>query len=172
MEQAISLNKRILLTASQFLILLSVVSFAPLLNNQFVTGTIVNASLLVSVVLLGMSGSLLLCLLPSLISLVVGLLPIVMVPMVPFIVLGNIIFILTFNALRKRNYFFGLVPAALLKFSFLFLTSNFLIQFFIKQAVASKIAVMMSWPQLVTALSGGFIAYLIIVSYNSFGNNK
>lgn len=161
MEQAISLNKRLLLAVAQFSMLLAVVSFAPLFNNQIITGTIVNASLLISVVLLGMSGSLLLCLLPSLISLSVGLLPIVMAPMVPFIILGNIVFVFTFDALRKRNYFLGLIPAALLKFSFLFLTSNFLIQFFIKQAVASKIAAMMSWPQLVTVLLGGVVVYFL-----------
>lgn len=82
--------------------------------------------------------------------------------MIPFIIMGNILLVWVFDLLRKRNFFLGVVPGALLKFSFLFLTSSYLIHFFVKEAVASKIAVMMSWPQLVTALLGGLAAYAII----------
>lgn len=91
-----------------------------------------------------------------------GLLPMVMAPMVPFIIMGNFLLVYIFSLLRKNNFFLGLIPAALLKFSFLFLVSNFLISFFVKQAIADKIAVMMSYPQLITALMGGIIAYFII----------
>jgi hypothetical protein len=170
MEQVLSLNKKIALSLIQFFVLLLIVSFAPLINNQIITGTIVNASLLIAVVLLGMRGAILLCLLPSIVSLSFGLLPMVMAPMVPFIILGNISLVYIFNLLRKKNFFLGLIPAALVKFSFLFLISNFLISFFIKQAVADKIAIMMSWPQLVTALMGGLAAY-IIISLNYKNNN-
>lgn len=170
MEQVLSLNKKIALSLIQFFVLLLIVSFAPLINNQIITGTIVNASLLIAVVLLGMRGAILLCLLPSIVSLLFGLLPMVMAPMVPFIILGNISLVYIFNLLRKKNFFLGLIPAALVKFSFLFLISNFLISFFIKQAVADKIAIMMSWPQLVTALMGGLAAY-IIISLNYKNNN-
>jgi hypothetical protein len=90
--------------------------------------------------------------------------------MIPFIIVGNILLVYAFNLLRKRNFFLGLFPAALLKFSFLFLVSNFIITFFIKQAVAEKIAVMMSYPQLITALLGGFITYLLITI--NFKNNN
>ncbi|HNY35921.1 MAG TPA: iron hydrogenase [Candidatus Pacearchaeota archaeon] len=162
MEQTLSLDKKIVLSLVQFLVLLLVVCFAPLINNQIITGTIVNASLLIAVVLLGMRGSTLLCFLPSVISLLFGLLPMVMAPMVPFIIIGNVSLVYIFNLLRKSNFFLGLIPAALVKFSFLFLVSNFLISFFVKQAVADKIAVMMSYPQLVTALMGGIVAYFII----------
>jgi hypothetical protein len=170
MEQAILLNKKVALSLAQFFILLLAVSFAPLINNQIITGTIVNASLLMAVILLGMRGAILLCFLPSIVSLSFGLLPMVMAPMVPFIVLGNISLVYIFNLLRKKNFFLGLIPAALVKFSFLFLVSNFLISFFIKQAVADKIAIMMSWPQLITALMGGVVVYLII-NLNHKNNN-
>lgn len=172
MEQVALLNSKTLLKSAQFLLILSLILFAPLINNQFVTGTIVNASLLISVMLFGFSGAVVLCFVPSIISIFVGLLPWVMAPMVPFIIMGNILLILVFDLLRKKNFFFGLIPAALLKFSFLFLVSNYLIHFFIKPVVASKIAAMMSWPQLVTALMGGIIAYSIIAGYNSLRNNK
>lgn len=170
MEQVVSLNKKIALSLAQFAVLLAIVCFAPLINNQLITGTIVNASLLIAVVLLGMRGALLLCLLPSLVSLWFGLLPMVMAPMVPFIILGNIALVYVFDLLRKKNFFLGLIPAALLKFSFLFLVSNFVISLFIKQAVADKIAVMMSYPQLITALAGGLVAYLLVGRYNKNNN--
>lgn len=161
MEQAISLNSRTLLKSSQFLLALALILFAPLIGNQFITGTIVNASLLMSVMLFGLPGAAVLCFVPSIISLFTGFLPWVMAPMVPFIIMGNILLVLIFDLLRKKNFFLGLVPAALLKFSFLFLISNYLIHFFVKQAVASNIAIMMSWPQLITALLGGVIVFLL-----------
>ena len=161
MEQSISLNKT-LLRSSQFALVLALILFAPLIGNQFVTGTIVNASLLASVVIFGLPGALLLCFIPSVVSLFTGLLPWVMAPMIPFIIMGNILLVWVFDLLRRRNFFLGVVPGALLKFSFLFLTSSYLIHFFVKEAVASKIAAMMSWPQLVTALLGGLVAYAII----------
>ncbi|MFZ3057783.1 MAG: hypothetical protein WA092_01925 [Minisyncoccales bacterium] len=162
MEQVLSIDKKIVLSLAQFIVLLLVVCLAPIANNQIITGTIVNASLLIGVVLLGMRGAILLCFLPSLISLMTGSLAMVMAPMVPFIIIGNVSLVYIFNLLRKKNFFLGLIPAALIKFSFLFLVSNFLISFFIKQPVADKIAVMMSYPQLITALLGGVVAYLVI----------
>ena len=166
MEHALSLNKKIALSLVQFIVLLLVVCFAPLIGNQIITGTIVNAALLMSVILLGMRGAVLLSLLPSLVSLSFGLLPMVMAPMVPFIIMGNIILVYVFNLLREKNFFLGLIPGALLKFSFLFLISNFVISFFVKQAVADKVAVMMSYPQLITALMGGIVVYLLTYKYN------
>lgn len=121
--------------------------------------------------MLGMRGAMLLSILPSLVSLLFGLLPIVMAPMVPFIIIGNISLVYIFDLLRKRNFFLGLIPAALVKFSFLFLISNFLTSFFIKQSVAQKIAIMMSWPQLITALMGGIVAYILFNIYNHKNNN-
>jgi hypothetical protein len=170
MEQVLSQDKRIALSLAQFIALLLVVCLAPMINNQIITGTIVNASLLIGVVLLGTRGAVLLCFLPSLISLMTGSLAMVMAPMVPFIIIGNVSLVYIFNLLRKKNFFLGLIPAALIKFSFLFLVSNFLISFFIKQPVADKIAVMMSYPQLITALLGGVVAYFVI-SLNNKNNN-
>jgi|WetSurMetagenome_2_1015567.scaffolds.fasta_scaffold127771_4 hypothetical protein len=172
MEQAISLNSRALLKTSQFIAILALIVFAPLIGNQFVTGTVVNASLLLSVALFGFSGAAALSFFPSMVSLFSGLLPWSMAPMVPFIIAGNILLVLVFDLLRRRNFFLGLVPGALLKFSFLFLTSNYLIHFFIKSAVASNVAAMMSWPQLVTALLGGIVVYSLMAGYNFLKDNK
>jgi len=155
------LNRDSLIKLSQFSLFLVVMVFAPLIGNQLITGSIVNAMLLISTMTLGLSSALLLSFLPSIISLFVGTLPVVLFPMIPFIVLGNMIFVYLFSKLMEKNYWLGAVSGSLLKFALLFISSNLIIQFFIKQTVASKIAVMMSWPQLITALIGSAIAFTI-----------
>lgn len=143
----------------EFVLLLGVATAAPLFHNQFITGPIVNATLLVAVALLGMRDGILIGLIPSSIALSVGLLPPVLAPMIPFIIVGNAILVVTFGYLRNKNYWLGLVSASILKFTFLFATSSIVINLLANQKVAANVAVMMSWPQLVTALAGGLIAY-------------
>jgi len=145
-----------------FSILLSLAVFAPLLKFQLVSGSLVNAVLFISTVILGLEGSLLIGLVPSLIALGIGLLPSVLAPMIPFIVTSNAILVLTFNFLRKRNYWLGIISASFLKFLFLFGTSSLMIELFSKKEIAFKAASMMSWLQLFTALSGGLIAYFVL----------
>lgn len=145
--------------ALEFVLLLVIATAAPLAHNQFVTGPIVNATLLIAVALLGMRDALLIGLIPSSIALAVGLLPPVLAPMIPFIIVGNAVLVITFGYLRRRNYWLGLVSGSILKFAFLFGTSTVVIGLLFDQNLASSVAAMMSWPQLVTALAGGVIAY-------------
>jgi len=145
--------------AIEFVLLLGVASAAPLFHNQFITGSIVNATLLIAVASLGMRDALLIGLLPSSIALASGLLSPVLAPMIPFIIVGNAILVITFGYLRNKNYWLGLVSGSILKFAFLFGTSSIVINLLANQKVAANVAVMMSWPQLVTALAGGLIAY-------------
>lgn len=142
-----------------FVILLGIASAAPLIGNQFVTGSIVNATLLIAVSLLGMRNGLLIGLIPSSIALATGLLPPVLAPMIPFIIVGNAILVVTFGYLRNKNYWLGLVSGSVLKFAFLFGTSSIVINLLINQKMAASVAMMMSWPQLVTAIVGGLLAY-------------
>ena len=137
-----------------FVLLLGIATAAPLFPNQFITGSIVNATLLVAVASLGM--------IPSSIAVAVGLLPPVLAPMIPFIIVGNAILVVTFGYLRQRNYWLGLVSGSILKFAFLLGTSSIVISLLLNQNLASSVAVMMSWPQLVTALAGGMIAYGVL----------
>jgi len=146
----------------EFVLLLGIATAAPLFHNQFITGPIVNATLLIAVALLGMRDAILIGLIPSSIALAVGLLSPVLAPMIPFIIVGNAILVITFGYLRQRNYWLGLVSGSILKFAFLFGTSSIVISLLLNQNLASSVAVMMSWPQLVTALAGGVIAYGVL----------
>lgn len=145
-----------------FALLLSLAVLAPLLKFQLVSGSLVNAVLFVSTVILGLEGALLVGLIPSLIALGIGLLPSVLVPMIPFIITSNAILVLTFNFLRKRNYWLGIISSSFIKFLFLFGTSSLMMEIFSKKEIAVKAASMMSWPQLFTALSGGLVAYFVL----------
>jgi len=153
-------------TLIQFLALWGIATGATLLlsHSQIITGPIVNATLFLTVILLGTESAIMVGLVPSLIALSAGLLPPVLAPIVPFIMMGNTILILVFSYLRKGNFWAGIISASILKFLFLHYTIAVVINLLLKKEVASKVALMMSWPQLLTALVGGILAYLFLKS--------
>jgi len=153
------IKKEKIFALSQFIVLIGIATTAPLLHSQPITGSIVNATLFIAVVLLGVRSAILIGLIPSLIALSTGLLPTVLAPMIPFIITGNAVLILVFSYLRNKNYWLAMISASLLKFLLLFSFSR---------GISSVIALMMSWPQLLTALSGGLIAYLFLKAVKKF----
>lgn len=146
----------------KFIALIALATIAPLLgHNQFITGPLVNATLFLAVIWLSGRDAVLVGLVPSLIALSVGLLPAVLAPMVPFIMVSNALLIVIFSLLYKKSFFVAVIAASILKFLFLFATSNIVINLLMKKEVAAKVAAMMSWPQLVTALIGGVLVFFI-----------
>jgi len=158
----LAIKKEELYTMSQFIALTGIVTVAPLLGHQIITGSIVNAALFISVILLGIRGAVLIALVPSLIAFTVGLLPSVLVPIIPFIIIGNIILISIFAFLRQKNYWLAIISASFIKFIFLFSISSVVVNLLFQKEIAQSISIMMSWPQLLTALIGGLIAYLFL----------
>lgn len=147
---------------SKLAILLSLSLAAPFLQHQLITGSIVNALLFSAVLLVGFRYALLVTFLPSIISLAVGLLPFVLAPMIPFIIISNCLLILTFALLKNKNFWLAVLCSSYLKFLFLLSTSSLLINFVFKGPITKKVSIMFSWPQLITALLGGIIAYLVL----------
>ncbi|MDD2731726.1 MAG: iron hydrogenase [Candidatus Pacebacteria bacterium] len=142
-------------------VLLGISILAPLFHQQHITGSIVNAVLFISVIVLGVQKAVIIGLIPSLVSLSIGFLPVILFPMIPFIMISNVILILTFDYLKK-NFIIGVISASILKFLFLYFSSDLVIKMIIKKELALSVSSMMSWPQLFTALSGGIIAYLFL----------
>jgi hypothetical protein len=101
-----------------------------------------------------------------------GLLPAILAPVVPFIMIGNMILILCvdwcYNNFedKVKGYWFGVIAGATLKFLFLFLSVNIISGLLIKQELAIKVAQMMSWPQFYTAVIGGIIAWGVWKKFN------
>jgi len=151
---------------AQFAGLASVAMFLPyVLHTQWITGPIVNAVLILILLKFGFRSAIAIAVVPSLMALSGGLLPVVLAPVVPFIMLSNMILILcvdwAYNNFKDKakGYWFGVILGASLKFLFLFLSVNVISGLLIKQELAIKVAQMMSWPQLYTALLGGVIAW-------------
>jgi len=136
------------------------VTVAPLVKQQLIVGPIVNATLFISAATIGTAGAIMVGLVPSVISLSVGLLPPVLAPVIPFIMTSNALLVSVFAIFRKRNFFLGIVAASVVKYLFLYATSSMVISLLLKKEVASSVAQMMSWPQLVTALAGGVLAWV------------
>ena len=149
-------------SALVLVLLISISVAAPLLNNQIITGIIVNAVLFIGASMLGTSSALLLGILPSSIALATGLLPAVLAPVIPFIIVSNSLLVISFSYVKKINYWLGTLVAGTLKFVFLFATSSVAISLLINHNVAQSAAQMMGWIQLVTVLGGAILAYFVI----------
>ena len=138
------------------------------IHLQWVTGPIINAILILILFLVGIRSALVVCLVPSLMALSGGLLPAILSPVVPFIMISNVIFVLSIDWFYNQNkneikgYWLGVIVGAGLKFLFLLLSVNFIGELLIKQELAIKVAQMMSWPQFATAIAGGLIAWAVL----------
>lgn len=175
----IALNKTQITSLIYFTALLGVSIVAPLFHFQPITGPIVNACLFIATAILGVQAGIMLGLLPSLVALSVGTLPTPLAPMVPFIMASNAIMVVAFAKatewLQGRkplggfqtsfHFFTGVVWASVLKFLFLFSTSYIVIHLITQKPIAQKAATMMSWPQLITALFGGLLAFSFLRVY-------
>ncbi|MFW5770925.1 MAG: hypothetical protein ACOCX9_05780 [Spirochaetota bacterium] len=148
---------------SLFTILLAVLIIMPAyIHSQWYTGPVVNGILLLTVVLIGTPEAILMGLIPGVVALSSGLLPVALAPVLPFIMLGNALFILVFHYFKKTHFMAGLVPAAIIKFVFLHSMTYYIISGLVSEKIAENAAVMMSWPQLVTALIGGTLAWVVL----------
>jgi hypothetical protein len=131
-------------------------------KQQYITGPIVNATLILGAALLGGRDALLIGLVPSTLALGAGIISPALAPMIPFIILGNAILVLTFAYLSRVNYWLGVVAGSLLKFIFLYATSTVVIRLLMNEQAALAVTRTMNWPQLFTALAGGVLAFAIL----------
>lgn len=144
-------------------ILLSLSIFLPsVIHQQGITGPLINAILILTTVWFGTSQAMVVGLLPSLIALSRGLLPLPLAPVVPFIMAANCLLVLIFAQLKTKNFFLAIFSAATVKFFFLYLVSQVLLANLLPEKFLTPASQMMSWPQLVTALTGGLIAWLVL----------
>jgi hypothetical protein len=132
---------------------------------QFITGPLVNAVLYLSAMIVGWQGGVLIGICTPFIAAMRGILPPPLTPMIPFIALGNGILVILFFYLGSKNKILGIIIASVVKFLVLVSAVNLLVQ------VPPPVAQMMSFPQLITALIGGFIALLAVRALKASGLN-
>lgn len=135
--------------------------------NQFFVGPVVNAILLITVYTCSTKwGSIAAVLTPILAYLVGQLLPL-MAPFIPFIMLGNLVYVLIFGLLKNNKYgiYIGVLLAAFVKYLVLSFAATKLIYWFgigFPEQVAKKLGQMMGLTQFVTGIIGGVIALAFI----------
>lgn len=134
---------------------------------QPAVGPLVNMTLLVAAVVVGSAPAIVIGCLTPLMAFVLGIMP--LLPVVPFIMIANAIYILSFNLIRKSipkyGDIVGVIVAASLKFAFLAISIRYFVTFFVEK-IPPKLVTAFTLPQLYTALIGGFLA-IVIVKYLS-----
>ncbi|MDR2533048.1 MAG: hypothetical protein LBC82_09440 [Oscillospiraceae bacterium] len=164
------MNKRILWitrTALFIALLIALQAATAALGNQFVTGSVINLILIISVMTCGFAtGSSVAVLSPG-VAFLFGVGPTQFPVIIPFISLGNFVLVLLWFLIGNRNiinkyisYITALIAGAAGKFLVLYIgVVQIASLFFILPA---PILVMMSFPQLITASIGGTIAIIIL----------
>jgi riboflavin transporter len=154
---------------ANFVALAGVITFLPfLIHLQWITGPIVNALLILILFIVGIRSALLMCLVPSIMALAGGLLPAILAPVVPFIMISNVIFVLSIDYFYRsvksqfNGYWIGVVVGGALKYLFIWFNANLMIGLILKKDLVSAVVRLVSWPQFATALIGGIIAFVIL----------
>lgn len=161
--RAVAIDKTRTNSLVAWMSILGLALLAPLFPLQQISGPIVNALLFIAVLILGLKQTLPICFMPSIMALSAGLLPWLLAPIVPFIMLSNVILVIVFAYTYEKNFWWGVLAASLLKFIFIWSTTAAVANLIIKKPQAIKaVAMMMSWPQLFSALAGGVIAYFVL----------
>lgn len=140
------------------------------IHNQMVTGSLVNAGLLISSSLFGLPATIALSFAPSSIALLRGLLPVAFAPVIPFIIAGNILYVLIFHFFPQRKVT-GSVIGSFAKFIFLYSVGQLFFSHIIVPNLLQKASLMVGWFQLITALIGAGIALMVIKTCQIEKNN-
>lgn len=133
----------------------------PLLGSNFIIGSLVNASLAVSSVVIGAWGGIIISIAASIIAFLQQ--HIKFVWMIPIIAGGNTVLVLIYRWLYTKYKWVGIILSALAKFLVIFGLVKMCIKVFIVvPPLADTLSLMFSWPQIVTALIGGILAVPVL----------
>ncbi len=163
MKRTLQIVRTAVLTA--MLVLLQSVTKA---GGQLVTGSCVNAVLAIAVLFSGLWSGVAVAVISPFFAFALGIGPQI-IPVVPAIAVGNVIYVLILYFLCSRKSVpiwrqgLGLLCAAACKFLSLYLlVARLLCQVLpLSEKQAATFTTMFSWPQLITALIGGGIAMMI-----------
>ena len=139
--------------------------------SVYITGSLVNAVLILATLSIGLFGGLMIALASPVVAFLLGATPVMnLIPaMIPVVMAGNSIVVLAVYFLKKKNLVAGLLTGAVCKAGFLWLAVWFaILPLFSGNIPEAKRAVMVatvktqfSLTQLITALIGSLIAWLV-----------
>jgi len=143
---------------------------------QPVTGPLVNMMLILTALLLNMMGGVILGCITPLAAVIRGQLPPFLLPMVPFIIFGNVLLVVLFGTIKNllkhpklthSNPFYsianwtGLLVGAFVKFIWLYYSATIILPVVLHKHLPEEAIALMASPQLVTALIGGSVALFL-----------
>lgn len=128
--------------------------------GNFITGSLVNMCLIISVSVTGILGGSIIGILTPFIALLTGSpVPLVFIPLVS---LCNFSLILSFSLLKTRKVVNIVIPA-IIKTSLLYLSINIIISLMrFAPKKAKMLLYLFGWPQFITAIIGGIIATIVL----------
>jgi hypothetical protein len=138
---------------------------------QPITGPLINALLILTVEWGSVSQAICVGMVTPLGAALRGILPLPLLVMIPFISLGNALLVGSYGLLGQRSRWLGLVVGASAKALFLYGSSMILVArpLHLEMGGRDQVIVMpevfltmMSWPQWVTAMAGGLLAFGIL----------
>jgi len=136
---------------------------------QPAVGPLVNMVLILAALTVGPASGVIVGCFTPLVAFLLGIMP--LFPLVPVIMLGNTLYVIVFEAIRKPmaryGEFAGVVIASGVKYAFLAFSVRKLLVLFMPK-VPPQIVAAFSLPQLYTALVGGMLALLV---YKLFKKN-
>jgi hypothetical protein len=128
--------------------------------STFLIGSLMNTCFLIAAEIVGMGPALMIVFLVPIVAYFQQVLPlpIFIIP----VALGNAIFIGIFLMGRHWNYWVNIVIAAASKAIFMYAVFSWLLTFIaIPIKIATGLLFIMSWPQFITGVIGGFLAGII-----------
>lgn len=156
------------LTRAALLLALALL-FQSIKLGQAVTGPAVNAVLFIATVMLGPWGAAGIGVLTPITAFFLGVLKPVLAPALPFIILGNAALALTFGYVRPTNRYLAAVGASVLKFAVLAAGVQYLLPLLFQVQLPAPVTVALTWPQLLTALGGALVAFLVLEALAAAG---
>ncbi len=139
----------------------------PPILSTFAIGSLVNMCLLIAVESIGMAPSLMIALVAPIAAYLQGLLfmPLFILP----VAIGNMLYIAIYHLIHGKIQarMIAVVLSAITKAAFLYVAFLFLLSAInIPQQIAAGLLFVMSWPQILTGILGGFFAYLVMKRLN------
>jgi hypothetical protein len=165
-EQTLAINYPVTIKAKVLtltVLMLITVYLPTVIHYQLITGPLINMALILAVFLVGPFEAVFLGLMPSVLALSSGLLPLPLAPIVPFIMISNAIMVGIYYYLGKKYFGISIVVASFCKFAFLYTIAQLLINFLLAgDKFVTLAAKMMGMAQFVTAVIGGILAYIVL----------
>lgn len=131
---------------------------------QFIIGSLVNAALIVSVGKVNVYSGLIIGVLAPIVAFIQGQIPLPLI--IPVVAGGNAIYVFLFRLVKNKNLYAAVVAGAIFKYIFMFIGIVIVLKIFsqVPEQKAEAIMLSFSWPQLITALIGGFLGLFAIRS--------